>query len=76
LKNGDAPYEDEKFTYIAFTKAQCGKAAGRIRRHPRIEPGKITLELCTASGLTSKVYTKKDKEMFKKARKSDCNDEI
>ena len=76
LKSGDAPYEDEKFTYMVFTKTPHIKAISRIRRHPHIEPKKITLELCTASGLISRMFTKKDKEMFKKARKSDCNDEI
>ncbi len=73
LKGGDAPYEDEKFTYIAAVKSPCTPSAARILRHPKIESGKITLNLCTSDGLETRTVTKKS-DMFKKARKSDCGD--
>ena len=40
LKEGDAPYEDEKFSYIAVSKIKTEKKA-RILRHPKIENGAI-----------------------------------
>lgn len=51
LKGGDAPYEDEKFCYLAFGRAKGARVSSRILRHPQIESGKITLQLCTPSGL-------------------------
>lgn len=76
LKGGDAPYEDEKFCYIAAVRSNTEPSVPRIIRHPKIESGKITLELCTADGITQKIVTKKDGAAFKKARKADWGDDF
>ncbi|MGN0649631.1 MAG: small ribosomal subunit Rsm22 family protein [Oscillospiraceae bacterium] len=75
LKGGDAPYEDEKFCFIAAAREDYGRCGARILRHPRIESGRITLKLCTAGGICERMVTKKDPR-FKAARKSDCGDEF
>lgn len=72
LKGGDAPYEDEKFCFLAVSREQCA-GADRILRHPKIESGKITLHLCTKQGIIDKIVTKKS-PLFKMARKSDSGD--
>lgn len=74
LKGGEAPYEDEKFSFLAVTREPCKMAAARVLRHPKIESGKITLQLCTAEGICEKIVTKKSGELFKTARKADCGD--
>jgi len=74
LKGGDAPYEDEKFTYIALSREKCPRAVARILRHPKIESGKITLTLCTKEGRETAIITKKNKAAFKAARKADAGD--
>ena len=62
LKNGDVPYEDEKFSYIAVSKEKIEKGDfARILRHPKIESGKITMQVCSNDGIEEKVITKKDK---------------
>lgn len=77
LKSGDVPYEDEKFSYIAVSKQAFEKQDfSRVLRHPKIESGKITLQICSNEGISEKVITKKDKELFKTARKAGCGDEI
>lgn len=76
LKSADAPYEDEKFSYIAISKENLGTAESRILRHPMIETGKITLKLCTNGNIEEKVITKKEKEKFKQAKKKKCGDAI
>ena len=76
LKSGDAPYEDEKFSYIAISKENLTTAASRILRHPIIETGKITLKLCNKGNIEEKIITKKDKEQFKLAKKKKCGDAI
>ncbi len=72
LKGGDAPYEDEKFCFIAVSRELCGGSA-RIIRHPRIDSGRVTLRLCTSKGIADRMVTKKD-PLFKAARKSDSGD--
>ena len=76
LKGGDAPYEDEKYSYIAFSKSEVILCKNRILRHPQINPGFIELEVCSKDGFKKIKYSKKDKELFKKARKSDAGDQI
>ena len=78
LKSGDVPYEDEKFSYIAVCKGNTiiNNNGARVLRHPKIESGKITLKLCTSDGICEKIVTKKDKDLFKIARKSGCGDLI
>lgn len=75
LKNGDVPYEDEKFSYIAFSKSKITKPKSRILRHPKIENGKITLKVCKENGnIEECVITKKDKELFKHVKKLNASD--
>ena len=75
LKGGDAPFEDEKFSYIAVSKTPIIPSERRILRHPTIESGRIGLRLCTHKGIEDITITKKE-PLFKKARKADCGDEI
>ena len=76
IKGGDAPYEDEKYSYIAFSKSEVIPCKNRILRHPQINPGFVELEVCSKDGFKKIKYSKKDKELFKKARKSDAGDMI
>lgn len=76
IKGGDAPYEDEKYSYIAFSKSEVIPCKNRILRHPQINPGFIELEVCSKDGFKKIKYSKKDKQLFKKARKSDAGDMI
>ncbi len=73
LKNGEAPYEDEKFCFLAVSRAKYPPVSARVLRHPLIESGKITLRLCESSGISDRVITRKS-PLFKAARKSACGD--
>lgn len=76
LKGGEAPYEDEKFCYLALTrdppKAPC---AVRVLRHPMIAPGRVTLTLCEGGEKTTRTVTKKD-PLWKRARKIGAGDSV
>ena len=74
LKGGDAPYEDEKFSYLACSKHPCRQAESRILRHPQISSGMVTLQVCTKSGTKTQTVRKRDGALFKAARKADCGD--
>lgn len=76
LKDGDAPYEDEKYCYVAFSKTEVTPCARRVLRHPQINPGYVELEVCSSEGFRHIKYSKKDKEYFKKARKCNAGDQI
>ena len=48
----------------------------RILRHPNISSGFIKTKLCTNGIIEEKTFTKKEKETFKKVKKSKCGDLI
>lgn len=79
LKRGQAPYEDEKFSYGAWARGvvpvqPAGPVPSRVLRHPRIDPGRIGLTLCTPDGLSVETVTARDREAFKAARKAAWGD--
>lgn len=75
LKSGDAPYEDEKFSYLVINKEKIEEHNySRILRHPIKCSNHITLSLCNKENISELDIYKKDKEQFKKAKKSKTND--
>ena len=76
IKEADVPYEDEKFSYIAIVKDDVTSDGMRILRHPDIRKGNIGLRVCDSQGIRNTIITKKDGELFKKARKSSAGDII
>lgn len=46
LKEGEASFEDEKFSYIVMSKIGTNRCASRILRHPIINKGMIRLTVC------------------------------
>ena len=74
-KKGEMPYEDEKFTYLAFSKTATRKAAGRVLRQPIINPKCVSLKLCTEAGIQEKIITK-SMPQYKSARKVKAGDEF
>ena len=75
-KNGTLGYEDEKFSYIAFSKVPVDNKGERILRHPQINSGYVKVKVCTANGIEEKTYSKKDKEIYKKVRKMNAGQKI
>jgi len=77
LKGGEAPFEDEKYTYMAFTREKCHvSGAARVLRHPQVRSGHVMLDVCTAEGIKNITLSKKDGEKYKQARKAKAGDEI
>lgn len=69
LKGGQAPYEDEKFAYLALTRQPpASPCVSRVLRHPQIAPGRIVLTLCQEDGAEKRAITKKD-PLWKRARR-------
>lgn len=73
LKGGDAPFEDEKFTYLIATREKFPAPAARILRRPKIEKNKVVLSLCAADGIREESFYKGSGN-YKAARKSDWGD--
>lgn len=68
VKGGDLGHEDEKYSYVALTRAEVGRAAARVVRHPQHRPGLIEIATCTTEGLRTERVGKREKERFRAAR--------
>lgn len=74
-KGGEAPYEDEKYAYVALARERGPlNEGGRILRHPQIAKGIVRIQLCTEEGITWKTLSKRDGEAYKRVRKAKCGD--
>lgn len=83
LKSGTLGHEDEKFSYlVAVKKAPVPveeskneeNSRGRILRHPQKHTGFLELTLCTAAGLLKKKISRREGDLYKKARKLEWGD--
>jgi len=74
LKDGTMGYEDEKFSYVALAKSPVKTASARVLRHPLRQAGFTQLQLCDSGGLQTLKITKRDKKIWKLARKTDWGD--
>lgn len=76
LKGGVAPYEDEKYSYIAVSKHDIKRAENRILRHPIINKGFSEFRLCTIAGIKDVKLSKRDGIVYKNAKKKSAGDSI
>jgi ribosomal protein RSM22 (predicted rRNA methylase) len=74
LKGGVSPFEDEKFSYIVFSKENVVLPEKRILRHPNVNSGFINFKICTSSGIEKATVSKKYGDYYKRARKLDIGD--
>lgn len=74
-KDGDVPWEDEKFIYVAASRDAPTSRQARVLAPPKSGSGKVLLKLCESNGSAGeRLFTKRDGETFKVARRSGWGD--
>ena len=68
LKQGTMGYEDEKYSFVVFSRQPVSAATGRIVRRPVYHPGLVELEVCQVEGIEKMRVTKKNKAQYRAAR--------
>ena len=74
LKGGEAPFEDEKYSFMAFSKEEKNLPLYRILRHPKIYKGHVMLTVCSKQGIQDITVTKREKERYRDAKKLKAGD--
>lgn len=69
-------YEDEKFSYLIFSKNKIPTCHSRVLRHPYKGSGFIKLQLCSKTGIEEKTITKKNKQLYSSSKKIEWGDEF
>lgn len=73
-KASDLAYEDEKFSYVVLSRTPGARQYSRIIRHPQVRKGHVSLELCTADGVKTVVISRRDGDLYSRARKASWGD--
>ena len=74
MKSASLAFEDEKFSYLVFSKVPGPQAQARILRRPLKHKGHVQLSLCTHESYKTEIISARDKEAYKRARKADWGD--
>jgi ribosomal protein RSM22 (predicted rRNA methylase) len=76
-KQAEVPWEDEKFIYLAVSRSEGERAANRVLAPVKTSSGKAELKLCRNDGaIVEQIITKRDGDLFKKARRADWGDDL
>lgn len=76
VKGVESPFEDEKFSYHAYSFFKPTKSATRIIRKPIFNKKFIKVKTCSDEGISERVFTKTMGETYKKLRHQSVNDLI
>lgn len=75
IKGGELGYEDEKYSYVAFSKNAVSLPQNRVLRHPLKRSGHVVLNLCTKeSGLKQEVVSKRNPDLYRQAKEVEWGD--
>lgn len=76
LKGADAPFEDEKFSYLVAVRDLEPARRARIIAPPRNIKWGVELRLCASQGVEQTTIAKRDKALFQNVRKAVWGDSI
>lgn len=77
IKKGDAPYEDEKFTYSAFYREPLETVCReRVLRRLNVSEKQVTLKVCSGTQIEDIIFRKKDGARYKSAKKAEAGDRL
>jgi ribosomal protein RSM22 (predicted rRNA methylase) len=76
LKSAELPYEDEKFIYVALTRAPIVRHFVRVLAQPVVNKVAISAKLCTDQGILNAVAAHRDKNAYRRFKKIDWGDAV
>ena len=69
VKGAELPFEDEKFSYVALTRAQVARHPARVLAQPVVGKVEVTAKLCTSDGLAITKIPRRAKAAYARARR-------
>lgn len=76
LKGAALPFEDEKFSYVALSRADVAPRPARVLTQPQATKIAVTAKLCTAGGLAVVAVPRRDKARYMRAKKWTWGDAV
>jgi ribosomal protein RSM22 (predicted rRNA methylase) len=69
IKGAELPFEDERFSYVALTRAPVARRPSRVLAQPVVSKVQVTAKLCTAEGLVIAEVPRRAKADYAAARR-------
>jgi ribosomal protein RSM22 (predicted rRNA methylase) len=69
IKGAELPFEDEKFSYVALTRAPLAQRPSRVLTQPVVGKVEVTAKLCTSDGLVESKVPSRAKAEYARARR-------
>jgi ribosomal protein RSM22 (predicted rRNA methylase) len=69
IKGAELPFEDEKFSYVALTRAPVTPYSARVLAQPAVGKVEISAKLCTSEGLVVTKVPRRAKADYARARR-------
>ena len=69
VKGAELPFEDERFSYVALTRAAIGPRPSRVLAQPTVNKVEISAKLCTPKGLAIAKAPRRAKGEYAAARR-------
>jgi ribosomal protein RSM22 (predicted rRNA methylase) len=69
IKGAELPFEDEKFSYVALTRAPVTQHPARVLAQPAVSKVEVSAKLCTAEGLALARIPSRTKPDYARARR-------
>jgi ribosomal protein RSM22 (predicted rRNA methylase) len=69
VKGAELPFEDERFAYVALTRAAIGPRASRLLAQPTVSKVEIAAKLCTPEGVALTKVPRRAKADYAAARR-------
>lgn len=76
LKGAELPYEDEKFSYVALSRASVALRPARVLAQPQTTKIAVTAKICATDGVGTVSIPHRDKGRYKRAKKWNWGDAI
>ena len=69
VKGAEVPFEDERFAYVALTRAAVARRPSRVLAQPAVSKVEVAAKLCTPEGLSFTKVPRRAKEDYASARR-------
>jgi ribosomal protein RSM22 (predicted rRNA methylase) len=69
IKGAELPFEDEKFSYVALTRAPVAQHPARVLAQPVVSKVEVSAKLCTTDGLALTKVPSRAKADYARARR-------
>ncbi len=76
IKEAELPFEDEKFAYVALTRAPVARRPARVLAQPEVSKVEVTAKLCTSGGVVVTKVPRRAKADYAQARRRRWGDGV